>query len=395
MIEGNIDRLDRHGIAGWAYDSSRPDQPIIVSIFVNGQLLSKVEADDLRSDLVAAGKGNGRHAFRLPFTEEIDAALLPHVVAKVEDIALVRADPMDKFELSTQERVARKLMHSRTKGAKNGIGQWSLDACTNDNYRHKFLDVVQILGEWFEPYGGLRDRDVLEFGCGEATVALGVALQHEPRRMVGVEILDIYKNCLPFAQKNLGLQALPQNLEIFRITPGEDISRLGTFDFIYTWSVFEHVSQEYLERAFASLKAALRPEGAILLQISPLYYSRDGSHLTEWIPVPWGHLSMQNNDYFNRLMSAEETPERVRQDWTVYISLDADRDEERRLAWELYDTLNKATALQLSQIANKCGLKIVRDYRTKNDDPIPENLLHIYSEDVLRTEQIVWLLQHA
>ena len=246
--------------------------------------------------------------------------------------------------------------------------QWSLDHCKNDQYRHKFTTVVRILSEWFEPYGGFAGKDVLEFGCGEGTVALGVALQHRPARMVGVEVLDVYEKCLPFARDNLGLDALPANLALRKIAPGADIAGLGKFDCVFTWSVFEHVSQELLPRAFETLKGALKPGGAIFLQISPLFYSRDGSHLAPWIPVPWGHLALQADDYYRRLLAAPQTPDDLKSHWSVYIPADAEQTEERRLLWETYDTLNKATAPQLARLAAQAGLKIVRDYRTRNDE---------------------------
>ena len=107
--------------------------------------------------------------------------------------------------------------------------RWSLDHCTNEDYRHKFTDVVRILGEWLEPYGGLTGKDALEFGCGEGTVALGVALQHRPRRMVGVEILDAYENCARLARDNLGLDALPENLQFRRIRAGGGYLRPRSF----------------------------------------------------------------------------------------------------------------------------------------------------------------------
>jgi SAM-dependent methyltransferase len=277
----------------------------------------------------------------------------------------------------------------------DGAPLWSLDHCSDRQYFHKFTDVVRILAEWFEPYGGLRGKDVLEFGCGEGTVALGIALQHEPRRVVGAEILDVHENCLPYARKNLGLDALPDNLSLVRIEPGEDIARLGTFDRIYSWSVFEHVHPDLLLRAFQSLKAALAPGGVVFLQISPLYFSRDGSHLAPWIPVPWGHLTMDSDAYFQQLMSAPDTPPDLRNAWSVYIPIDAPRQEERKILWETYRTLNKATAPQLEQLARQAGLTIVRDFRTTADGAIPPELAKDFDENILLTEQIVWLLQHS
>jgi SAM-dependent methyltransferase len=272
---------------------------------------------------------------------------------------------------------------------------WSIDRCHSDIYRNKHLNVVRILDEWFEPHGGLAGKDVLEFGCGEGTVALGLALQKKPSRVVGVEILDVFEQCFPLAQENLGLHSLPKNLELHQIVPGQDLSHFGMFDCIYSWSVFEHVTQDLLPVVFKGIKSVLKPNGTMLLQISPLYYSCYGSHLSPWIPIPWGHLTLQNDVFYQHLMSAEETPNDVRSAWAVYIPIDAKREIERRILWETYSTLNKVTAPQLARIINGSGLKIVRDYRTVAETPVPKELSELFSEDILKTEQIVWMLQHA
>lgn len=271
---------------------------------------------------------------------------------------------------------------------------WTTQNCEDKIYSHKFNDVVRIISEWFEAHGGVAGKDVLEFGCGEATVALGLALQKKPQRLVGVEILDVVFKCADYARKNLGLETLPNNLELYKIEPGQRLTDLGTFDFIYTWSVFEHVRRDTLQDAFRSIADVLRPGGVVFLQISPLFYSRDGSHLAPWINQPWGHLSMEHDVFKETLWDAPATPEALRKAWSVYIPLDADQEIEQQKLWETYVTLNKTTAPQLERAAADAGLQIIRDYRTKNDDAIPLDIAEIYDEDTLRTEQIVWLLTH-
>lgn len=65
---------------------------------------------------------------------------------------------------------------------------WSVEAITDPEYRVKFLDVPNIIQDWTSPYGGLAGKDILDFGCGEGTMAMGVALRHGAARVVGVEI---------------------------------------------------------------------------------------------------------------------------------------------------------------------------------------------------------------
>jgi 2-polyprenyl-3-methyl-5-hydroxy-6-metoxy-1,4-benzoquinol methylase len=118
-------------------------------------------------------------------------------------------------------------------------------------------------------------------------MALSMAIRKEAHRVVGVDVLDVYEGCLPQAQEEIGLRSLPGNLEFRQIIPGQELEQFGQFDVIYTWSVVEHIVQDMLVRALASIKTALKPNGSVFLQISPLYFSAGGSHLAPWVPEPW------------------------------------------------------------------------------------------------------------
>lgn len=50
-------------IAGWAWDSARPDTPLTVALYDGDRRLGTVLANLFRQDLVDAGIGNGRHGF--------------------------------------------------------------------------------------------------------------------------------------------------------------------------------------------------------------------------------------------------------------------------------------------------------------------------------------------
>ena len=272
---------------------------------------------------------------------------------------------------------------------------WSIEKIQDPLYRTKFVTVPDIISDWLSETGGVYKKDVLEFGCGEGTMALGMALRKQPQRVVGVEVLDVYEQCLPMARQQIGLQSLPHNLFLRKIAPGSDLTRFGTFDVIYSWSVFEHVSQDMLAPALGSIKSALNPDGSFFLQTTPLYYSANGSHMGPWIPEPWAHLWMQHDVYQRKLLEAPTTPPNVRSEWSVYIPLDADQITERAALWNTFLTLNRITAPQLCRLVTEAGFKIVRDYRTRDEIPIPPNLAEIYNEDILTTQQIVLLLRHA
>src|SRR5271165_2499408 len=67
----------------------------------------------------------------------------------------------------------------------------------------------------------------------------------------------------------------------------------------------------------------------------------------------------------------------------------------RLLLWDTFVSLNRITAPQLCRLVTDTGFKIVRDYRTQDEIPIPPDLAEIYNEAILTTQQIVLLLRHA
>jgi GT2 family glycosyltransferase/glycosyltransferase involved in cell wall biosynthesis len=62
---GSLDRVGYDGISGWVWDPTHPDESVDIEILDNDVVVLKVCADQFRSDLLAAGAGNGRHGFSL------------------------------------------------------------------------------------------------------------------------------------------------------------------------------------------------------------------------------------------------------------------------------------------------------------------------------------------
>lgn len=255
--------------------------------------------------------------------------------------------------------------------------KWSAERITDPTYRAKFVDVPNVIAEWLGDHGGLKGRDILDFGCGEATMALSIALRFAARRVVGVEIHKEIDNCIPYAYAQLGLEDLPGNLELKRMDPDSPLKEAGMFDVIYSWSVFEHVAQNLIVDCFQKLKNVLRPGGIMFLQTTPLYYSAEGSHLKPWVPAPWAHLSMQQDLLYAALREKIE---------------DAGQFEQLR---SVYETLNRATAPELIRAVQRAGFRIVREYRTFDEIEVPAHLKEIYTEDALMTNQLVFLAAHA
>lgn len=252
--------------------------------------------------------------------------------------------------------------------------RWSIDLIKDDTYRAKFVGVVDAISAWMENEGGIAGRHVLDFGCGEGTVALGMALRCNPRRLVATEIQATeLARTAPLAREQLGLVEMPTNLELLKVDPESSLADIGQFDLVYSWSVFEHIHQDLIVDCLAKIYSVLRPGGHMFLQTTPLYYSAFGSHFEPWIPIPWAHLTMQHDRFYTELRKNTN-------DEALYRSL-----------IDTYETLNRATDPQLLVAAREVGFEIIREHRTYDEQPIPEPLKCVYQESVLRTNQLVFL----
>jgi hypothetical protein len=78
-LEGTLDVVDVEAFAGWVWDPKQPNMPLTVGLYEEERLLATALADQFREDLIAAGKGDGRHAFRIPTPMAIKDGK-PHVV---------------------------------------------------------------------------------------------------------------------------------------------------------------------------------------------------------------------------------------------------------------------------------------------------------------------------
>jgi 2-polyprenyl-3-methyl-5-hydroxy-6-metoxy-1,4-benzoquinol methylase len=252
---------------------------------------------------------------------------------------------------------------------------WSSDSIKDEVLRTKFINLPEIIAEWVGDYTPLADAEILDFGCGEGITALGLALQYGPARVVGVDIMPDPERCLPVARAELGLSSLPDNLELHRVKPGYLHNTNDKFDVIYSWSVFEHVDMRVIDDVIELLYNSLKPEGVVFIQIAPLYYSSEGSHLYDFIREPWGHLLHQANIYSSKLMTA------------------VDNEDLRNSLMSTYTTLNRITAPELERRFKNKHFEIIRKYTTRDELDPPDSLTEIYNRDVLTTNQVVLLLR--
>jgi glycosyltransferase involved in cell wall biosynthesis len=115
MIRGNLDRVTRDEITGWAQDTDFPETPVTLLVTVNDALIGRVLANVYRPDLEKAGLGTGRHAFRVRIAPGFSAHArhVVHVCREDDGAALHRSptvlEPADAFDQDAERTVAASL----------------------------------------------------------------------------------------------------------------------------------------------------------------------------------------------------------------------------------------------------------------------------------------------
>jgi len=245
----------------------------------------------------------------------------------------------------------------------------------DEAFKIRYINLPDIIYSWINDSLKWETSDILDFGCGEGITALGVARRFNPRSICGVDIMPDPLQCLPRAKQVLGLDALPDNLSLMQIKSGVQFEEPCSFDLIYSWSVFEHVEQPLIGSVLQQIRQLLRPGGYFFIQIAPLYYSSQGSHLFHRIAEPWGHLRNQDSVYFDKLCKACGSKEEI----------DA--------LWSCYQWLNRLTVAELKNYLSATGFTVVREYTTEdpNAGHLPSMLLEVFKKETLLVNQVVML----
>ena len=161
-LEGHLDGY-RNAINGWAYDTALPNDPINADISIlnaDGTTVAstKIVASDYRSDLKAAGKGNGEHAFNWNF----DWTGLPD--GKYKILAYAENNEVQKYIGEFAD-----IKHSLTfdnndgSGTKKVLNKWEMHALT--------VPIPTREGFDFLGWATTASGDVVEYKAGSSITA--------------------------------------------------------------------------------------------------------------------------------------------------------------------------------------------------------------------------------
>ncbi|RRB07353.1 putative Ig domain-containing protein [Larkinella rosea] len=91
-FDGFINGADCGSFRGWAWDRNKPNTVFNVTILDGAKVLGTIPAGDFRQDLLDAGKGNGKHAFRFTIPETIKDGFAHSLSARMEGSSFILKD---------------------------------------------------------------------------------------------------------------------------------------------------------------------------------------------------------------------------------------------------------------------------------------------------------------
>lgn len=226
---------------------------------------------------------------------------------------------------------------------------------------------------------------LVDFGCGGGITTLALALRFPRMQVVGLDPLAHFQDLAAIAEAEIALSTLPENLRFDTIEAQQPLSEEFSADYLYSWSVFEHIPNDILSERLAELYRTLKSGGRMLIQIEPLYYSPFGSHLRKYVSEPWAHLSWSKERLLECVEGgSQELPEGEK-----------GHNYRRRTPQELkkflvteYLSLNKITAEELMDRIAEAGFSVLRVEKKYLDMEPPQELLARLPSDVLRNNAV-------
>ena len=225
-------------------------------------------------------------------------------------------------------------------------------------FKSHYDDAATEIIKFIDDAGlSLDARRVLDIGCGDGAIDLGLCLKSRPARLLGMDLVPTDVKDLLARAEGVGLSELPKNLEFGTCTSFEIPVPDCSMDVVVSWSVFEHVSNPVA--VLSELRRIIRPGGFMFLQIWPMFHSQHGSHLWFWYPQGWvQHL---------------HDPKEVERDVRADGRLPNDVVDEMLTD---FNSLNRLTINDLQRALSATGFRIRRVQMQSDLIEVPRELSH-------------------
>jgi SAM-dependent methyltransferase len=224
-----------------------------------------------------------------------------------------------------------------------------------EHYDGAAVQIVEFLaGDGYS----IEGKEVADIGSGDGIIDLGVWNHGRPSRLVGYDVRPTDMDALIRSAAAAGIEdGLPDGhaFTFVKSEPDHLPSLDERFDVVYTWSVFEHVSQPVV--MLREVRRIIKPDGLFFLQIWPLFGSRHGGHAWMAIDEPFAHLSRSPFELERDLIGRQGT-------------------DPTRSADDEFRSLNRLTLDQLQRALLLARLRIAKIELTAETIHIPPELAH-------------------
>ena len=265
---------------------------------------------------------------------------------------------------------------------------WQTDSIKDAWFASHFHYAADVVAEWLEA----RDTNglLLDFGCGDGITALGLMLRHGYPAVEGVDISTTHQGLMALADREIKLNRLPSGLQFRQIQAGEWLVSEHPYSAIMSWSAFEHIGRSFLQPVVSNLYDLLAPGGLLFIQINPLFYSPQGSHLGRFQLPDWAHLQWSKERIHQEVMAYRGDIPAADTEENFHI-----RSFGEYKAWVLqeFDQLNRITVDELRQCFEMQGFELVREVLSQVAQMPPEELKERFPEKDLRTEEVRFLFK--
>jgi len=152
-----------------------------------------------------------------------------------------------------------------------------------DHYRAAPTQIVEFLGGDGLSMEGKRVADV---GTGDGILALGLFHLARPKLLIGYDLNPVNTELLLKTSQEHGIGELPEGLQFQQSLPDHVPAEAGTFDYVISWSAFEHIADPL--GVAREMRRIVAPDGLVMIQLFPFYYSERGDH--GWTRSSFEHL---------------------------------------------------------------------------------------------------------
>jgi molybdenum cofactor biosynthesis enzyme MoaA len=144
-FNGFLDFVNGTTVGGWAWDSRTPNDPVVVEISRDGQIIATAPADRFREDLRVAGFGNGRHSFEIELPAETVGVDVPEPLvfsARIEGSGYeLNRSPFRYGPARREAARPRDAVSSEIQGLHEDIAAFSRAWKRNDNLANRLASL--------------------------------------------------------------------------------------------------------------------------------------------------------------------------------------------------------------------------------------------------------------